>query len=208
MLDLTVAMLNKSLLLLLFIPLFTLGFSPLNQQGNVGVDTPSSGEILKGVVEIKGTAAGEGFLGYELAYAYVSDEGMTWFPIIAGNQPVNAGDLGNWDTSTITDGDYALKLTVHYSSSEDSEIIVQPILVRNYTSAPQASPEPSTDLDGFTSTSVAAVTPAATRTVEKRVNPAELRVGEYKSAVIAGLVAGLCLIVVLILYNTIRRAMR
>lgn len=204
MLDLTIAMLKKKLIVLIFLSLMLMGFSPMSQSGQVAISDPTNGEIIKGVVEVFGSAAGEKFTDYDLAYAYTTAETVTWFPISSNNQEVNSGKLGSWDTSTITDGDYSLKLTVHFSGLPDQEVIVQPLHVRNYTLAETSTLAPEIPVERTTlpTIMITQVNP------EKQQNPAVMTESEYRNAITYGLMSGLVIILFLILYNIIRRWMR
>jgi hypothetical protein len=71
---------------------------------------PQPGAEVTDIIEIKGTANIEnfGFYKYEIARP-----GETiWLTIQAGRQPVQDGDLGQWDTRTLATGEYQLRLVV------------------------------------------------------------------------------------------------
>ena len=72
--------------------------------------SPEPGQDVNGTVTLIGTVdiANFGFYKYE-----VSPTGAdTWSTISAGREIVRNGDLGLWDTSTLTPGDYQLRLLV------------------------------------------------------------------------------------------------
>lgn len=78
--------------------------------------SPASGEQIRGEVELLGTANIPGFAFYKLEYHDLR-AGSDWLAISAGNQRVCDGCevdefLGNWDTSLVTPGQYALQLVV------------------------------------------------------------------------------------------------
>jgi len=61
-------------------------------------------------------------------------EADTWFAIgEPSRQPVEAGPLGLWDTSGITDGNYHLRLRVFLDNGTALEHIVDGLRIRNYT---------------------------------------------------------------------------
>jgi hypothetical protein len=97
------------------------------------ITSPRESDVLKGAVEIIGTAAGENFDSAELAYAYADSENPSWFAIASITQPMNVATLATWDTTQISDGNYQLKLTVSYSDGTNTEFIVSRLLVRNYS---------------------------------------------------------------------------
>ena len=71
---------------------------------------PLPGQDVSGTVTLVGTVdvANFGFYKYE-----VSSQGAeSWATISAGREIKNNADLGLWDTSTLTPGDYELRLSV------------------------------------------------------------------------------------------------
>jgi hypothetical protein len=74
------------------------------------ITSPEPGEQVSGTVTLIGTVAVEnfGFYKYE-----VSPSGAgAWATISAGRETVQNGELGLWDTTTLTPGDYELSLEV------------------------------------------------------------------------------------------------
>ena len=68
------------------------------------------GDPVSGVVEITGTASvpNFGFFKYEVAPM----GSQNWATISAGREPKRNEVLGTWDTSSVTNGDYFLRLVV------------------------------------------------------------------------------------------------
>jgi hypothetical protein len=80
-------------------------FNPL-----VNITSPGLFDELKGTVTITGTAAGENFASYRLQYG----QGLNpsgWVLIVESDQPVEAGNLAEWDASGLG-GLYAVQLIV------------------------------------------------------------------------------------------------
>jgi hypothetical protein len=115
-------------------------FVPLAQQ--VIVDTPRPGEAVQGQVTIAGNVDLEGFQSYEVSFAYQRDDTNTWFLIGKGDQIVRGGTLATWDTTTITDGQYRIRVRVYLSEGRMAETIVQQVRVRNYTPIETSTPVP------------------------------------------------------------------
>lgn len=134
---------------------------------------PAQGEALHGQVAVRGTAAGEDFQSAEVSFAY-SGKDDTWFPIAEIGQPVALGLLTSWDTTTLTDGVYDLRLVVSRTDGSEQEARIKSVRVRNYTpietavpaAAIQAAPEEDAVLPAPTDFA-AAPTPLPT-------NPAEV----------------------------------
>jgi hypothetical protein len=115
--------------------------------GFADITQPAIGQALVGVMTIEGSASHPSFESYDLAFAYEDRETDTWFLIIDNVQsPVINGRLGIWDTASITDGDYKLRLQVHLRNGSKLESIVSGLRVRNTspietaTSGPAAQP--------------------------------------------------------------------
>lgn len=76
---------------------------------------PKAGETLKGLVTLRGTVSvpNLGFYKYE----YSEQTSNLWVTIAAGDrvivdQPLGGEGSGQWDTSTLTPGDYRVRLVV------------------------------------------------------------------------------------------------
>lgn len=99
----------------------------------VGIDAPHTGEVLQGVVAINGYTEQPGFRSMEVDFAYASDPTHTWFLIQQGATSTKEGPLASWDTTTITDGNYRLRLQVFLQDGRVLESVVDNLYVRNYT---------------------------------------------------------------------------
>ena len=101
--------------------------------------SPADGQVAQGQIQIKGTTQIPDFASAELAFAYVSDSTQTWFTIQTASLPVTTDTIAVWDTGTVTDGDYILRLRVVLidGSFRDAAVTVR---VRNYTPVPTPSP--------------------------------------------------------------------
>lgn len=111
------------------------------QDLQVQITSPQPGEALQGVVEIIGTSGLEGFRAAEISFAYQNDPTATWFLIQQTSQPVVDGLLARWDTSTITDGQYRLRLQVFFQDGQVMEHVIGGLRVRNYTPVETSTPE-------------------------------------------------------------------
>jgi hypothetical protein len=86
------------------------------QNPQATLTSPSDADSLTGLVTVTGTASIENFAFFKYEYIPISGglptPGAVWRAISAGTQPVVDGDLGPWDTSLVTPGDYAFRLVV------------------------------------------------------------------------------------------------
>ena len=98
------------------------------QQGTSPVIvSPTAGQVLRGQVSITGTTDIANFASAELDFAYASDSTGTWFLIQTSSQPVADSAIATWDTTSISDGDYILRLrvTLQDGSSQDATVKVK-----------------------------------------------------------------------------------
>lgn len=163
----------------LFRSLLVLGLAP----SFLGITTPVSGAVLRGPVNISGSNRPEtGLFSYsEVAFAYAGDPTGTWFLIAAQDQPVDGGVLATWDTTAITDGDYALRLRVYLQDGTTVDVTVSDLHIRNdvpvSTATPPVAaedlPTPAPSLPAPTPVPAAA-TPGASPPAESPGNPVSL----------------------------------
>lgn len=104
------------------------------------IDTPLPGDALQGVVAIHGNTDVPGFRSAEVAFAYQPNATGTWFVLQQNNQPVKDGTLANWDTTTITDGIYQLRVQVFLEDGQKLERVISGVRVRNYTTVETSTP--------------------------------------------------------------------
>jgi hypothetical protein len=113
------------------------------EQAQFTISSPLEGEIVQGVAIVTGTVSALGFSSYELSFAYADDPTQTWFVIATSSLPVFEGELGAWDTTTLTDGDYSLRLRTFMLDGTMQEMTVPGLRVRNYTAVPTSTPTPT-----------------------------------------------------------------
>ena len=107
--------------------LFTLGIQAVSAQS--GITYPPETEVLRGSVQIKGTAVHPDFWKYELAAAPQGTQ--NWFNIAGAESPVQDGVLGVWDTRTVPDGPYSIRLRVVRRDGNYDEYFVQNVTIAN-----------------------------------------------------------------------------
>ncbi len=201
----------KTLLLRLVLPLLMV-FPSVNQiTPGLYVLSPTDGQVVAGTVEVKGSVPDDDFDYAEVSFAFSGETISNWFLISRLDQTVHDETLALWDTTTITDGVYKLKVTVHRKNGSTSEITVEDIRVGNYTHY---------DLPTATAVVASAVeTPSAVETVEPTVvmkplptdlpkNPASIGEDDFKLSLISGITLAVLVLVVLGIYVLFRRVAR
>jgi hypothetical protein len=165
---------------------------------------PEAGGVLQGTVGVTGTTAVDGFAAAELDFAYAGDPTGTWFLIVTLGVPVYQDALAAWDTTTITDGDYDLRLRVILSDGTFVDATVEGLRVRNYTAIETPTPPPALPQALPEPTSTLTRTPHPTPTALPR-NPAEIAPVDMWGSLTAGGLAALTALAVMGLYLRLRR---
>ena len=116
----------------------------------MAITSPAPDELLRGQVTVTGKIDIPNFVSARLEFAYASNPTNTWFMIQAFSQPLADSTLAVWDTTSITDSDYILRLHVDLADGTFQEVTV-PILIGNdvlptATPEPTSTPEPDTVL--------------------------------------------------------------
>ncbi len=159
----------------------------------VRIASPLGGEALQGVVPIGGTTDLPGFRSAEVAFAYQADPTGTWFIIQQSSTPVKDGALAAWDTTTITDGEYKLRVQVFLAEGQVLESTVTGLRVRNYTPIETSTPARASPVPA---SGVATATPSATPLGDFQVkavnatplptNPAQITPQHFEASALRG----------------------
>ncbi|NOY99364.1 MAG: hypothetical protein GXP40_09230 [Chloroflexi bacterium] len=185
---------------------------PVVAQGDgsaIAITSPRDGEVLQGAVAITGTSAVDGFLSAEIAFAYAGDTTGTWFLIRSSDQPVRDDVLATWDTTTLTDGVYTLRLRVTMRDGAQLDVTTAALRVRNYTPIETPTLVPTTPTAPIDTTATprpaaATATPYATPTLLPP-NDAAITTGEITASLGRG---ALTIIILFTLFGIILRLRR
>ena len=142
--------LHVRLMKLRFLLLFGLILVAAQESPPIAITSPAPADILRGQVTITGKVDVPSFVSVQLDFAYVSNPTNTWFTIQTFSQPLLDSTLVTWDTTSITDGDYVLRLRVNFEDGTSQEVTV-PIKIGNDalptpTIEPSSTPEPESVL--------------------------------------------------------------
>ena len=127
--------------------------------GAAEIADPQPGQVLRGVVLIRGTADHPAFDHYEVSFAYEPNPTASGFAIeAAGGAAVPGGQLASWDTTQIADGAYQLRLQVFVTTGEAPlEFITAGLIVANFVPLPTASTTPQATALAIATAAVATV---------------------------------------------------
>jgi hypothetical protein len=198
--------------LYLFLPFFLLVVAAQTAPP-VAITSPAAAEVLRGQVTVAGTMDVPNFASAQLDFAYASNPTDTWFTIQAFSEPVTDSTLAVWDTTSITDGDYVLRLRVNFDDGTFQEATI-PVKIGNdavptSTPAPTATPEDVTGL--FPTPFLLAASPTPTEVPPPTPtalppNPASLRENEIFASLGRGALVILGLFVLAGLIIRVRRS--
>ena len=172
--------------------------------------SPEAGEVLQGNVAIVVLSDVPGFQSAELTFAYAGDPTGTWFLLTESDLPFKGTAMATWDTSTITDGEYDLRLTVFFRRGEPRQVIVPNLRVRNYTRIETGTPASSPTLDPVkpTETLTPTISPPAPTPTPLPTNPAIPGSAQTITSLGAGVGLAISLFAALGLYTAWRNAQR
>jgi hypothetical protein len=149
---------------------------PETATAQISIQSPSPGQAIQGFVTIIGNIPTDDFQHGELSFSYLNNPTKTWFLIQNINEPIVDGSIAEWDTTTITDGAYNLRLSVVYEDAGDQVIDVTNLRVRNYTPIETNTPTPLTPtvtpVPGSSPTPIETPIPPTATSLPK--NPAQL----------------------------------
>lgn len=189
--------------------------APINtpMPGRIVIIAPSPGQALQGRVAILGSTAVDGFQTYELTFTYFGESTDTWFLIQESNTPILEGELAQWDTSLITDGDYSLRLTVTLIDGRKLTELVPLVRVRNYTLIETDTPSPTLTLAPMITVPATGYLTLATMAIPSSptplpTNPASLSMEQIASGWEKGVIIVLSVMALFGLYQALHRSIR
>jgi hypothetical protein len=184
------------------IVLLLLAWSVVSAAGLPRIDSPRSGDVLQGSVEINGNTDLPDFESSEVSFSYDRADANTWFLISQSRQPVANGALATWDTTTITDGQYKLRLVVTFKNGQSNQTEVNGLQVANYTAV--LKPQQTAPAETLAATqSVVIPTDHPTATALPR-NPAEVTRQDLLSSLTGGALLALAIFLALGVYLAMR----
>ncbi|HEX2998257.1 MAG TPA: hypothetical protein VHP14_25760 [Anaerolineales bacterium] len=87
------------------------------------ITSPESGTEISGTIKITGTADVPNFAFYKYEVARLGSQ--EWATISAEREPKKAGELGEWNTASLTNGDYFLRLVI----TDNAGTVLEPCVI-------------------------------------------------------------------------------
>lgn len=160
-----------ALLALILLLSFASAFAAFAQEQRPVIAQPAADSAVRGVVQIVGTAIHPQFQRYEIYYApWPAPSDQSW--VFIGDAHFNQqplGLLGTWDSRSVPDGAYGLRVRVVKADGNYLDSDARRVLVANTRPAETPTPEasPTSEFEAFpTELPPTAAAPAAAPTVE------------------------------------------
>jgi hypothetical protein len=93
------------------------------------ITAPKPGDVVKGIVEITGTANVPNFAFYKYEITQMGTQ--NWATVSAAREPRINESLGSWSTTSLTNGDYFLRLVITDNVGKELEPCVLAVRVLN-----------------------------------------------------------------------------
>ena len=138
------------------------------------ISTPASNAIVRGIVDISGSADYPSFQFYVVEFSPEPVSNNQWQIIgEVGENPVINGRLTTWDTTQVPDGSYTLRLRVVRLDGNYSEFFSQQVVVANTqpvpTDTPTATPEGTQEAEVPPTVTPTSLPPTASIIIEQPV---------------------------------------
>ncbi len=166
--------------------------------------SPVNGEALQGMIPIIGITDVDGMISWELSFSYNSNPSNTWFLIKEGDQAANDEILTEWDTTTITDGEYQLRLLISLADNETTSALISDLRIRNYTIIGTSIPELTPTMGSLPAIELTSLPQLHTPTPLPD-NPLEVSERDIVNSLASGVLTAFTLIILIGLYASIRK---
>jgi hypothetical protein len=174
--------------------------------------SPTPGQALQGIILIEGEYPADGISNVELSFSYKDDPRDTWFLIHELLSPEDPRLRVEWDTTTLTDGVYTLRIIV----TTDQEVFIDYVAdlrIRNYTAVETDTPAPITT-NALEATIEATLIPTQTATpvlitaTPLPTNPAQISSADIGLSIGKGVLIAFALLGIFGLYQYVRNRRR
>ena len=181
--------------------------------GGPAILSPSGGQALQGSVPVVANIAVDGFKSAELTFSYAKNPTNTWFFIAETTDTGSGEKIADWDTTTLTDGNYTLRLVITVHDGGSITVTVPGLRIRNYTPietatstlpAPSATSAPG-DTPMPTATFVPSPSPIPLTSTPLPLNPAQVSPHELGVSLAQGVLAAVTVFAVFGLVLILRR---
>jgi cell division septation protein DedD len=179
--------------------------------------SPQAGQAVQGSVPVLARVLVSDFEAAELSFAYAGDRTETWFLLAEYTGSLRSEKLVDWDTTTLTDGVYTLRLVVVRKNGQTVTAYAQRVRVRNYTPIETPTPTPiptagpgdtATPAPTQEPTQTATATPVPFTATPLPTNPAQITLQDISGSTGRGAMAVAAFFTLMGLYISLRRSVR
>lgn len=179
----------------------------------LSIASPLPGQALQGNVPIVLNLEGQEFQDVEISFAYEDDPTDTWFLIFASEAGDADIEIPPWDTTTLTDGEYTLRVELGRADGGHESLVVPDLRVRNYTAIETDTPVPTEtaapgDTPVPTNTPTATITPIPPTGTALPPNPAQISTQDIAFSVGKGALGAAAALAVIGIYSAVKNALR
>jgi len=178
------------------------------------ITSPSGNDVVRGLVTIVGNSDVEGLSSWEVSFGYAEDTTETWFLIDESDLLVTDEILTEWDTTTISDGNYNLRLSIILEGERRIHFTVNNLRVRNYSQVETNTPNPTTTITPVLDTpdhlqdGDGLLTPTQRQTLTPLPkNPIEISKEDLSSNLIRGVAGAFAVFMIMGLYISLRKTL-
>jgi hypothetical protein len=174
------------------------------------IHNPRSGAVLQGVIAIWGSTDLAGYDHHQISFNYSDSHEDTWFLIAKSDSKVSDGELATWDTTTVADGNYKIRLEVFLINGNSNEIVVDNLRVRNYTPIETETNTPliikGEGIEETVTTSSGTLNPDINHGKEK--NPLTVSMELFYKSLAGGAIISFSIFLFLTIYSVFRRKLK
>lgn len=163
----------------------------LARDGDIAILSPRAGEGVQGRVVISGYIKASNYQRYDVDFADETNAAPGWYPVGSAEKIADDGTLAIWDTSSISDSNYSLRLTVYLNDGTTSTTTVTGVRVRNYSPMEPITPAPDGEAVAEATPTAVSLLPASADAAATAANPAEVSPGRFQLILAGGIVFGL-----------------
>jgi len=179
------------------------------QPGLLIIYSPVPGQALQGMVPVDVGMDVSGLAVASLEFRYTNHATDTWFLIAQTTEKTLDGIFAQWDTTTITDGLYDLRLSAVTQDQQQIEFLVSGLRIRNYSPIETDTPTPVVPTETLfpgqaTRTPQPSATPLLPTVTPLPTNPAILTVGQFSHSLTVGTLVVLIFFATLGVYSAVR----
>lgn len=174
----------------------------------VRINSPRPGQALQGIVSIRGNCSIKNFSSARVEFSYDNNPTDTWFIIRTLTEAVSNGLLAQWDTSTITDGIYQVRLVVAAKDGKEYQAIVNGLRVRNCTLIETDTPAPTGIVRAGVFSETPNPTPIKPTPTPLPANPLEISPHNIQTSLFRGGLMALVVFIIIGVFQGLRKLVR